>query len=54
MGLQVGSAFLHPLAILLLQDFEQRSRFPLKQVLGRFCKTIMNLYLIQLDAMVDF
>jgi uncharacterized protein (DUF2132 family) len=46
--------FLHSLAILLLQDFEQRSRFPLKPVLGRFYTTILNLNLILLDAIVDF
>ena len=40
--------------ILLLQDFEQPSHFPLKPVLGRFCKTILNLNLILLDAIVDF
>jgi hypothetical protein len=51
---QVGPAFLHSLAFLLLQDFEQRSRFPLKPVLGRFYTTILNLNLILLDAIVDF
>jgi hypothetical protein len=45
---------MHSLALLLLQDFEQRSRFPLKPVLGRFCMMILNLNLILLDAIVDF